>query len=53
MWSQKSSCIIDNIHLEKHVDTVLNIYIPLAKPSSCVTTMALYSLQYMPGMYHR
>ena len=27
--SEKSDCMVDNIHLEKYVESMLNIYFPL------------------------
>ena len=32
MWSEKSDCMVDNIHLEKYVENMLNINFPFAKP---------------------
>ena len=52
MWSEKSNCMVDNIHLEKYVESMLNVYVPVAKPSSYLFILVLYSMKYMPRIYH-
>ena len=52
MWSEKSNCMVDNIYSEKYVESMLNVYVPFAKPSSYLFIMVLYSMKYMSGIYH-
>ena len=37
---RKSDCTVDNIHLKRDVESMLNIYFPFTKPSSHLTKMA-------------
>ena len=50
-----TSCsYLDNVDVEKYVESMLNIDFPFTNPKFPYNrTMPWYSLQYMPGMHHR
>ena len=41
MYLEESDCMVDNIYLEKHVQSILNIYYPYTKTSSHLIIMAI------------